>query len=310
MIMSEIERLYDIAVRYLSNGHYNQAIDYLRKVLSEEPDHAEAHAALSMSLYSMNRLYAAQYEAGVALELEPDLPIAHYAMTWTMICMRNFKKAEEHLTILLEIEPNDPENYRVKAHLLELKGKKDVALGILLEALALDPESPKTKTELGSIYIDQGNIQEAEKYAREVLEEYPEYQDALTLMGKVLLQKGQIDDAKEHAMWALRQNPSDHQTLYLMSAIKARTNIFLGLWWRFQTKMSQLGDIKTIMFLLAAFMLAQIFTIFSQQNGAETTAEVIRYVWLGLCIYTWVGPTIFERALKKELAGVELDQDF
>ncbi|MBN2420383.1 MAG: tetratricopeptide repeat protein, partial [Deltaproteobacteria bacterium] len=139
--MSEIDRLYDIAVNSLRQGHYPQAIDYLRKVLSGEPDFAEAHAALSISLYNMKRLHAAQYEAGVALELEPDLPLAHYAMAWTMIGMRKFRKAKEHLDILLEIDPDDAENFRCKAHLLQLEGKKDDARLVLMEALELDPES-------------------------------------------------------------------------------------------------------------------------------------------------------------------------
>jgi hypothetical protein len=34
------------------------------------------------------------------------------------------------------------------------------------------------------------------------------------------------------------------------------------------------------------------------------------FVWLGFCLYTWIGPAIFQRQLRKELEKIRLQPDF
>jgi len=50
----------------------------------------------------------------------------------------------------------------------------------------------------------------------------------------------------------------------------------------------------------------QLLVDFEHPNGAE----LVSLAWLGICVYSWVGPGIFQRELKKELESVQLRKGF
>jgi hypothetical protein len=39
-------------------------------------------------------------------------------------------------------------------------------------------------------------------------------------------------------------------------------------------------------------------------------ARAVRFVWLGLVVYTWVSPLIFRRMRRRALASVRMRADF
>ncbi|MCP4687778.1 MAG: tetratricopeptide repeat protein, partial [Desulfobacterales bacterium] len=196
------------------------------------------------------------------------------------------------------------------AELYERTGRAAAVAGLLDRALALDPDSPRVKTAIGQERLDRGKTAEAEAMAREVLEEYPEHEDALTLMGCVCLRRGDLEGAREHAIWALRQNPTDHDVLHLLAAIKARKSKLLGLWWCYHAWISELGQSRAILVLLGAFIVYRVAGIHLDQNDHTGMAGLLHALWLGVCIYTWVGPGLFRKSLKKETDGVLLNEDF
>ena len=95
-----------------------------------------------------------------------------------------------------------------------------------------------------------------------------------------------------------------------MAGIKARRSPLLGLWWRYSTWMGELGSRRAILLLLAAFAGQRFAGIYAKANELTMTADIIQWTWLALCVYTWVGPALFTRAVKKELAEVRLADTF
>jgi len=160
---------------------------------------------------------------------------------------------------------------------------------------------------LGEVHLGRGELETARRLAREALRIQPDEIDGLVLMGAIHLREGEVEDAREHAIWALRQNPADEGALGLMAGIKARESKLLGLWWRYNTFMGELGDGRSIVVLLGAFVLYRLASIFVTNEWAST---FLTYGWYGICAYTWIGPAFFQRALEKELETVALDEDF
>lgn len=304
------QRFFDRALQYISLGQFELAVEQLKQVLAEDPDSPQGHAFLAFCLLQQKRVYAAKHEAAIALTLEPMLPMAHFTMTQIQIAARQFKKAQEHLTILLEIEPEDPVNYLLQAELYSLTRSKTDILPLLEKAQSLDPENLRVKAALGRHFLSQGLYEKANHYAHEILEDFPDYQDGLTLKGLILLQQGNIEEAREHAMWALRQNPMDKDALYLISSIKARRNPLLGLWWRYNTWMSERGESRIILILIGAYFMYRAVSIYVEQLGYTQASTVIDLLWLGLCVYTWVSPGIFSKMLQKEFKKVTLKPEF
>jgi hypothetical protein len=125
-------------------------------------------------------------------------------------------------------------------------------------------------------------------------------------MGSTLLARGDVQGARDHALQALRADPTNPGALRLLTAVKTRSNPLLGLWWRYATWCERVGPAKQIVVLLAAYAIQRFATIAALGADRDTLASGISYAWLAICVYSFVGPALFRRALQKELTGVSL----
>ncbi len=306
----ELEKWLDHARQQMIQGNTYNAIESLRRVLSIEPDMSEGHALLAIALLDQRRIHAARHEANLALTLEPESSFAHFAKANVLIAHRQFEPAEEHLKQILAMDTQNPQYYRSLAGLYSVTNRDKQVLPLLNKALEIEPESPDTLTLIGEYYQEQGELNQAKQWAVKALEIEAEHHDALILMGHILLQEGHIEQAREHALWALRQNPNNPRALHLISAVKARKNLFLGLWWRYNTWMSSLGEGRAILVLVIAFVIYRITIIVAGDFDKPGLANVINIAWLIVVVYTWIGPMIFRNSLKKEVESVALKKGF
>ena len=304
----DLTRAFELAERQLALGQVHGAIESLRRVLAMDPDMADAHAVLALALLRLKRLAAAEHESGMALTLEPESWLALWASGHVLKAQRRFGEAEERFETLRAHDPTSAQPLVALARLRQLQGRRAEAGPLLEKARRLDPEEPDVLAALGDWYLDKGRLDEAERLAHEALELEPEFGDALILMGSVHLRRGRLEAAREHAIWALRQDPSDESALHLLASVKARSSRLLGLWWRWSAWMGTLEDGHSILVLLGAFVLYRFGVITADFYQHENLASYLQVLWLGLVAYTWIGPGLFHRSLKQELAGVKLDE--
>ena len=165
--------------------------------------------------------------------------------------------------------PDSDFAWRALAEIYGLTRRTDEQLRALERARELDPEDPETLADLGRWHLRKGDSGRAEQLAREALELSPEHEEALVLMGHVLLRRGDVEAARDHAVWALRNDPGSRAALHLLASIKARTNFFLGLWWRWSTWMGSLGDGRAILVLLAAYVIYPVGVIAAQDHDRQ-----------------------------------------
>ena len=226
------------------------------------------------------------------------------------LARRRFDRAEEHLERARALTPGEPAVLRSLAQLYRLRGQGERVLPTLEAALALAPADAETLVAIGEHHLQRGDLAKAEEMARTVLAESAEDQDALVLMGHVWLARGHIQEAWSHARSALAINPSDSGALYLLCAVKARSNRFLGLWWRWNAWVNVLGDGKQVAVLLGVYLAYRVATQVSGDLGEPALASALSTFWLAFIIYTWVSPAIFRRMLTRALRAVRLRPDF
>jgi tetratricopeptide (TPR) repeat protein len=294
------------AADQLEHGNPQTAIEILRQVLSQAPELSPAHALLALTLLHQKRIHAARSEAQMAVTLDPESALAHRALGLVHIAHRSLGAAKKELDLAIELAPDDATNHRVRAALSVLEGRRKEARASLEHARKLDPEDTDSIVAMGNLELSEGRVDSAEARAREALEILPEHVDGLVLMGKVLLRRGKIAEAREHAIWALRRAAADADALGLLVAVKARESLALGLWWRFNTWLGELGDGRAVLVLLCAFVVQRALVLWANQNHHAMTAQIVGVAWLAICAYTWVGPGLFKRALSKELDRVAL----
>lgn len=301
-----VERELERAEQLYSIGHTDGAIDVLRQILTEDPDQAEAHAWLAICLLRKRRLHAAGIEADMAITLAPDSLMAHWVSAELSLARRRFDRAGEHIERLLADAPEAPGFHRLKARWLSLTGRGRERLAVLEQALACDPDDPETLADLADYHRIAGDLDKAEGLAREALAVSAQNASALVAMGHILLNRSDTEGAREHALAALQADPEDTGALTLLTAVKARSNIFLGLWWRYATWGMRVGPTRNIVVLLVAYIAYRALTIAASDVGSQGAAGIITVLWLAIVVYSFAGPTLFSRALKKEFESVAL----
>ena len=305
-----IDRILENALRLQAQGAHDTAIHMLRSALAEDPDHPGAHTLLAVSLMHKKRLYAAESEARMALSLDPALAGAHQVLAAVLIGGRKLKEARAHLD---EARTLDPENASVLVTLARLAIIEDDrvhARSLLDEARALDPDDIDVVVALGDLALLQRNLDDADERAREALELEPDGVASHVLAGQVALARGRDDDAREHAVQALRGDPTHGEALQLLAGVRAKRSLLLGLWWRYHASVAHLGETRLVFVLIAGFVVIRLLVIALRHMGNEGGADFAENLWLAWCVYTWVGPALFQRALDKELESVKLHKDF
>lgn len=306
----EISRWLDHTDRQMRHGDIQGAISSLRRALSLDPDHAEAHALLAICLCNQKRLHAAEYEAGRAIALEPELLIAHYAMAVVMIWKRKFRVAEEHIKLCLDRDPRNVQYILMLVRLNVLSQKNKNVLPLLDQAREINPDEPDIWSEYADYYWSRGDLDKAHECAQRALQIQPEHVASLVIMGQVLLRRNRLKEARQHMSWALRIDPENRSALALLAAIKMRQSLLWGLWWKFNTYVSSRGMTRMVLILLFMFASYRAGSMVLTDMGQAQAAEGLKYAWYALCLYTWIGPTYFERLLKKELDQVRIDSNY
>ncbi|MDH0748908.1 tetratricopeptide repeat protein [Pseudomonas sp. GD03842] len=302
--------LLQLAYQRLQADHNDGAIDALRQLLANDPDSAEAHGLLAICLMNMRRVHAARREVQLALAADAQLPLAHYAAAQVAIAQRKFKLAEEHLAQLLDMEPLNPLNHRCLAELYQLTGRLKQSREPLEKALELGPDDAANLVAMAEFHRASRHWEQAYQFARQALQASPGHPGAVIVLGHLLLREGDIGGARDHAIWALQENANNVAALHLLTAVKARSSLFLGAWWRFNSWMNERSATRAIILLLFMFVTYRVVVITLAAQGHPQVAQLVDWVWLAFAAYTFAAPQIFRRLLEKELVQVKLSKEF
>jgi Flp pilus assembly protein TadD len=297
-----------LARQRLRAGDARGAIEQLRRVLSEDPSLAEAHALLAYALYNAKRVYAARVECDQALALEPENITAHLAAALVAIAERKPALAQEHVDAAVALSPDNANSYEVQARVCELRGDRAGEHAALEKALSLAAEDTEIMAKLGFLHLRQRQYPRALELAQHALENEPENATALCLMGYVHLADGDIEAARDHAIWALR-NGKQEGALRLLAAIKAKQSLLLGVWWRYSVWLQALGEARIAFVLVGSYLVYRVASVFARSRGSEA-ADLVDDAWYAICIYSWVAPSLFQRSLRRELDQIKLRSDF
>lgn len=306
----QLQRLINRAGQQYRYGDYRGGVESLREALTLDPQSYLAHSLLATGLLNMKRLAAAEYEARAGLQLEPEAHFAHYAMGEVLCAQLKFKQALKYHQQAIALSPTDADYHTAAAETCTLMGREKTARDYLDKALQLDPENVGALARMGDWHFSNNQKDKAEQYFDEALALEPQSAMALTGKGRLLLSRGQLEEARDHAIWVLQQDANDYAAQVLLASVKARRNPLFGLWFRMNAWLTAGGNLRTTMLLIGAYVLFQLGSQILQDRGLTEAAAALRYAWLGVVIYSWVGPAWFRSRLEEELKTVKLKPEF
>lgn len=304
-LLLDLER----AERFLELGRPDAAITVLRRVLSIDPNMADAHALLSVALLSVKRLVAAEHEAGQALVHDGESAFAHLAMAQVLLARRRLKRAEEHARQSLAFGAT-PHAMLCLAEIHGRNGDRKAQDATLQEALERFPARPSLLAAASAAALERDDKFQARQLAEEALRLDAESGDALRAMARVLLFEGDLGEARNVITVLLQTDASDETNLHLLASLRAAESPLLGPWWKFATWVVSRGELAATLIVLGAFIVYRLVTTWAELNGHPNVAGVVQALWLGVVLYSWTAPVAFRRMIEKELREVELRPDF
>ncbi len=290
--------------------NYGDAIDQLKQLLGQEPNHAEAHGLLAMCLLAQKRVGAAEFEIKLALQGDPMQPFLHLVQAEILLCKNQRKQALQACDRAQELAPESAEPLLKKVRILVFYDNFREAKAILDTAASLAPNAYTVPLLYSQIALGLGEIKLAETFAREALGRNPQAEEANVLMGKILLAQGDAKAAAEHARFIILNNPDSQAGLTLLANIKARGNLFLGFWWRFNNYLTNMSQLRQVSWLIGGFLLFNLLAQILKDMGYSTLSSLLSTAWLGLVIYSWVAIPMYTRMVKKELAKFQFNRNF
>jgi tetratricopeptide (TPR) repeat protein len=176
---------------------FARAKAYARKALELDETLAEAHASLAWSVFIYDWDWeSAGREFRRAIALDP-----HYASArqWYAFLLASQGRLDEAVTEVLMAQQLDPTSISVRRSVgwLHYYARRyDQSRYHLLRAIAMNPTAAETYRILALTYVEQGDLPEAERVAREATELPGAGSYVLATLGLVLGRAGKPDAAR------------------------------------------------------------------------------------------------------------------
>jgi tetratricopeptide (TPR) repeat protein len=306
----QFQNLFVQADRRRRAGDYRGAVETAKKALALDPDHAQAHAVLALSLLGIRRLPSASLEVGLALALDGNDAFCHFAAAVVRRAERRLDDAWSHCLVAIETDDDKPNGYVLGASIKRMQGEYAAARELLEEAIALGADNVETLVAYAELELSEGNLAAAQKRVDAALAGEPDHHDAHIAAGRIALRRGEVEVAQEHARFVLSKNATDHDALLLWTGVKARKSVLLGMWWRVNSWGMLRSERARLGILIGSFILARFAIILAGALGFESLETALTYGWLAFCAYTWVAPGMFRKMLDREIKTIRLNPDY
>jgi tetratricopeptide (TPR) repeat protein len=190
-----VEQAVNLATILMKQERFDEAVEQLRGILVEHPDHFETRLNLAQALARGGRTAEAEPVYAALLAAAPDRLIVHedYAR-----CLGAAGKPEEALRIYelgLVQDPRWVNGLSGKGHALFLTGRPAEALAVLTRAVEIDPRDHDAYYYLGLVQTDRGDFTAAARALSRAHELEPSAAGTGRRLAGVLERLGRLDEA-------------------------------------------------------------------------------------------------------------------
>jgi tetratricopeptide (TPR) repeat protein/TolB-like protein len=202
----EVYNYYVTAIGYLQDYHkpenVQKAIRMLQHALEQDPEFAEAYAALGESLLfqykhekETKHVEEALSACTRALELDSNLASGYVCLGKVLTGMGKYEEAVEKLQRALELEPTSDEACRGLGSAYEHLGLFTEAEKIYNWAIELKPEYWAGYNQLGNLYAKWGRFAEAAEQYSQLTKLVPDHHFGYSNLAGVYLAEGRYSEA-------------------------------------------------------------------------------------------------------------------
>ncbi len=267
---------------------YDLVAEEAERMLSANPDDAQALAMLSLAHTRQGKYEDATYEAKAAMGAQPDLALPHFAHAQALMYRNRFSEARQAAGQAIYLEPDNPQNYALLGY-VELESRKwQAAYDAAAQGLAIDPTHGQLLRVRSLAAVQLGRLDEAHSAVSASLsaEIRP---GTIAALGYQQMQSGHFREARVTFANALRMDPMNKLARFgLVETIKA-TNVIYCTVLRYLLFMSRLSGPVSLALLLGAPILYRLVGNTLNSNPA-TRGLVMPFVvvWVAFVLTSWL----------------------
>lgn len=280
------------------------AAEQFRLVLAGEPDHAEAHALLSLCLVSQERFDEAESEARQAVGLAPDDAFAHYALARVLIARNRLDEAVAAIAESLRAEPGDADYHAVHAEIRFARREWAETLAAAENGLRFDPEHVGCNNLRALALVKLGRAKEAGETIDATLARSPEDAMSHANRGWTLLEQGDRKRALHHFRESLRLEPNnDWARSGIVEALKAGNPVY-AVMLRYFLWMQKLSQTAQWAVVFGGYIGNRLLGSLAASNAdLAPWVNPIRYAYLVFALLTWLAQPLFNLLLRLNRDG-------
>ncbi|MFN4259868.1 MAG: tetratricopeptide repeat protein [Gemmataceae bacterium] len=196
------------AIRHHQAGRLDQAELIYRRLLDEEPNHADALHLLGIVAHQRGQHQKAAQLMSRAVAIRPHVATFHYNLAEAYRMAGNQAKAVEHGQTAVRLQPNSPAAHNNLGLALHAAGRREEAARHFQQAVQLRPNFALAFNNLSNVLREQGRNDEAIAALRECLRLQPNLPHAHCNLGQMLLERGDTEEALHHCQEAIRLRPN------------------------------------------------------------------------------------------------------
>jgi Flp pilus assembly protein TadD len=201
--------LTNLASVALFENRLADALEHLRTVASQSPDHLPAILLLGQIHLQRGDLGKAQTWLSRAASLAPADPSVMVACSNLALACQNLAEAAALLDKALEIEAEHVRALTSLAHVRALTGDFETAAALAARAHLEAPQDPDIAVTLARVYLASGALGEAQKLMDRFKARFPDFAPVVLCAADISIARGNVAGAlADGAKW-LRKAPKD-----------------------------------------------------------------------------------------------------
>jgi tetratricopeptide (TPR) repeat protein len=207
---------YNLGRSYVEQGKLDEAIKEFQEAIRIDPDYACAHCRLGMVYGSKGKsdLKIAQYRK--TIETKQDCAVVHFNLA---VCYARSdpEEAINEYKAAISIDPGYSEAHRNLGSIYRDQGKLDDAVKEYQEAIRIDSDDASSHHFLGHVYFDKSMFHEALAEWKRTIELTPDDARLYRDLRNAYLKMGRLEQLVEETQQKLKADPEDARGHYLLA---------------------------------------------------------------------------------------------
>lgn len=174
-----------------------KAKEMAQKALELDPNCSEAMTALATINTGENRIEESFGLLKRAIEIKPNNVAARQRISWMYAHNGNLEKAVEEMRTAQNLDPQARATNIGLAQLLNVARRPDESIPFSRRVLELNPKDETAKLRLAESFEQLGNLAEAEKAIREILQADENNTDAAAALSRIFAKKNEANKSLE-----------------------------------------------------------------------------------------------------------------